>query len=114
MTMMACPFCASAGQVRLDRRSRPYWSCTGCATRVFMHTDVGFLGFSLISGMVGSLGKDRWAGELARARGVVNVPIAVAPEAVAVPSPITAVSKDANPNTPEVRDAAAAVADHRK
>jgi hypothetical protein len=74
MTPMTCPFCSQAGLLKLDRKSRPYWSCRGCAVRVFLHSDQSFLGFSLLAGMVGSLGRERWLGEISRARSSLQLP----------------------------------------
>jgi len=82
MAAMSCPFCASGGQLRLDKKDRPYWSCLGCGSRVFLHTDVGFLGFALVSGMVGAMGRERWTGEIAKARGAMALPPAFAARAV--------------------------------
>jgi hypothetical protein len=81
MTPMTCPFCAAPGLLKLDRKSRPYWSCRGCAVRLFLHSDQSFLGFSLLAGMVASIGKDRWMGEISRARASLQLPGTLVAEA---------------------------------
>lgn len=74
MTPMTCPLCGTPGLLKLDKKSRPYWSCRGCAVRLFLHSDQSFLGFSLLAGMVAAIGKDRWQDEISRARASLQLP----------------------------------------
>jgi hypothetical protein len=58
-----------------------------------MHTDRALLGFSLISGIVSSIGAEQWMAHLQRARAGVDSPIAVALPGVAAPNAVTAMGK---------------------
>lgn len=42
-----CPFCLASGcgALRNDRKGRPYFSCIGCGTRAFIHSDVALRSF---------------------------------------------------------------------
>lgn len=50
VTSGACPFCLGigGGEMRLDKKQRPYFVCVTCGTRAFIHTEIAYRTFKWI------------------------------------------------------------------
>jgi hypothetical protein len=47
-----CVGCGAEGEVRSDRRKRPYWRCIFCGITIFMPTEVSVIGFNLMQSII--------------------------------------------------------------